>query len=326
MFAWNPGPRNVVYDRAVRSAALLVACVTLGAAAPARADDAGDALDLARQGETAAANGDLPGAVALFKRALALDPRPEYQCNVGVAYYKGGDLPRAQLFLSLCLARGSHLDAGFLDGVRGVLVAVEDTLRAGEFTPVDVVVSPPSAEFTVSAFGADEAVIGGRLVWLPSGDHTIVVTASGHVTQTVPVSATGHDLVRVPVTLEELPVADPVPVIIPAHTEVDRRRGWRTAALVGTGVTGVAALLTIGQYVRAWGATTDAGELPPGAAYTEAAATAQDQIDLLNVAYGVTAGCAVVTAVLWWQSRPREYTVAATPTGDGATVSIAGRF
>jgi len=314
---------------------LLVACITCGAIATASADDADDAADaalaLARQGETAAAGGDFTGAVSLFKQALAKDPRPEYQCNVGVAYYKGGDLPRAQLFLSLCLTRGSHLDATFLGAVRDVLVSVEDTLRAGEFSPIDVVVTPASAEITVSAFEADEVVVGSRLLWLPVGEHTITVAATGFDTETVTVTAQGHDPVRVPVTLAKSVVAVPDPIEREQPTsrlETDHRGGWRRAAWIGTGVTGVVALLTVAQYVKAWGATTDAGEQPPGLDYTIAAREAQRQIDRLYIAYGVTALCAAVTAGLWWQSRPRERMVlGAAPTSDGGgAVWLSGAF
>lgn len=306
---------------------LAAACVTIGAAAPAAADDAGVALELAKQGEAAAAKGDFAGAVARFKDALAHDPRPEYQCNVGVAYYKGGDLPRAQLFLSLCLTRGSHLDAAFLDGVRAVLVAVEDILRAGEFTPIDIVVTPASAEVTISAFAEDEVVVGSRLLWLPVGAHTLTVRATGYTPATVPVTAAGHDPVRVPVTLELVPEeTDPVPLMV-ATPVVDRRERWRLAAMIGTGVTGVVALLTVGQYVRAWGATTDAGEQPPGTGYELAAEDARQQIDLLYVGYAVTGVCAAATAGLWYLARPRERTVMmAAPVEGGATVSIGGAF
>lgn len=318
----------------MRSAVLLVACAVLGVTPPAAADDADDALELARQGEAAAASGDLAGAVTLFKRALALDPRPEYQCNVGVAYYKAGDQPRAQLFLSLCQARGSHLDATFLAGVRNVLVAVEDTLRAGAFTPIDVVVTPASAAFTVSAFAEDESVIGSRLVWLPHGDHTLTVSAHGHVTKTVPVTAAGSEPVRVPVTLDAEPevpdVIDdgpPPPAERVPVTVRDERGGWRLAAIIGSVVTGVVAVGTAVQYAQARNAALEAGEQPPGAGYELARADAEDKIDQLYTMYGVTAGWAAVTAFLWYQAMPRTRTeLRVAPADGGASVWLGGSF
>lgn len=306
---------------------ILVASFALLAALPAAADDADVALALAEQGEAAAAGGDLPGAVGLFKRALALDPRPEYQCNVGVAYYKAGDLPRAQLFLSLCLARGSHLDATFLGGVRGVLVAVEDTMRAGAFTPIDVVVTPASAQFTISAFADDEIVVGSRLVWLPEGEHRVTVSHSGHEAQTVAVTAAGHDPVRVPVVLSEVvEIEPPPPPVRGPEVVVDRRAGWRTAAWTGTAVTVVIAALTGVQYVRATDAADAAGLLPSGVERDAAVRDADRQTTLLYAGYGVTAACALITGVLWWQSMPRQRQVMVTADGDGAAVWLGGTF
>ncbi len=317
----------------MRSAAVLVASVMIGVTAPAAADDADDALELATQGEAAAASGDLAGAVALFKRALALDARPEYQCNVGVAYYKAGDQPRAQLFLSLCLARGSHLDATFLGSVRSVLVAVEDALRAGAFTPVDVVVEPASASFTVSAFADDEVVVGSRLVWLPNGDHTLRVSARGYVAKDVPVAAAGHDSVRVPVTLDEeseVAVEEEPPRRLNINVPVrvtDRRTAWKWAAIAGSAVTGIVALGTVAQYAKAWGKATDAGELPPGDDYDAARADAEDEIAQLYTMYGVTAAWAVITGVLWYQAIPRSHTeMRVMPADSGVVVSLGGSF
>src|SRR5215470_17873339 len=64
---------------------------------------------------------DYLGAAAKFREAYAADPRPDLICNVGVAYHKAQELPRAQLFLSRCLERGSALDSAFIDVVRATL-------------------------------------------------------------------------------------------------------------------------------------------------------------------------------------------------------------
>src|SRR5688572_14838155 len=106
------GARSVVYLRGVRFPLVVVALLAAvrvaaaepspaGAAAASPATDAappGEALTRARAAEARARAGDYAGAIVLFKQAFALDGRAEYACNVGVAYYKARDLPRAQLF------------------------------------------------------------------------------------------------------------------------------------------------------------------------------------------------------------------------------------
>src|SRR5438094_8539337 len=70
---------------------LLVMAARAAAADPAAADAAADAAMQLGQA------GDLAGAAAKFRAAYQQDPtRPQFLCNVGVAYFNAGaDLPRA---------------------------------------------------------------------------------------------------------------------------------------------------------------------------------------------------------------------------------------
>ena len=165
-----------------------------------------DADALKAEAEAAAKQNDFASAAAKFKAAYAADPRPDLICNVGVAYFKSKDLPRAQLFLSRCLERGSALDAKFVDQVRAVLGSVEANLRAGDFTPVDIVVEPAGATITIASFGADESFVGARVVWLPAGTHALKASAEGYVDATQSVDAAGHDKKTAKITLERKPI------------------------------------------------------------------------------------------------------------------------
>src|SRR6187549_2616497 len=66
--------------------------VILAAAAGTASADEGDAASraqaIAADAQGLAQGGDYLGAAARYKEALALDPRPEYECNVGIAFWK----------------------------------------------------------------------------------------------------------------------------------------------------------------------------------------------------------------------------------------------
>lgn len=156
--------------------------------------------------EALAKKGDFVGAAAKFKAAYAVDPRPALICNVGVAYYKAKDLPRAHLFLNRCLERGTALDPKFVDSVRAVIKAVESSLRSGNFTPLDIVVEPAGATVIVHPFGEDEVIIGSHVVWVPSGKHEVVGRNEDYEDNVTEVDAKGHDLQPVHITLVHKPV------------------------------------------------------------------------------------------------------------------------
>src|SRR5262245_15346658 len=141
-------------------AAVLIGTI-LVAAATAHADP--QAADrAAAEADALARAKDFRGAAAKFREAYAADPRPDFICNVGVAYHRAQELSRAQLFLSRCLERGSALPGTFIDAVRSALSKLEAAVKVGRYTPVDVVVEPRFATVALDAFAADETFEGGR--------------------------------------------------------------------------------------------------------------------------------------------------------------------
>jgi hypothetical protein len=146
---------------------------------------------------------DFVGAAAKFREAYAADGKPEYLCDVGVAYNKAKtELPRAQLFLGRCNARSTVLDPKFVASMRAALASVEKQLQAGKYTPVDISVDPPSARVEVSAFLPDEAFVGPRAIWLPYGKHRVTFSAEGYTSETVDVEATSQKGISVSITLK----------------------------------------------------------------------------------------------------------------------------
>ena len=181
-------------------AAVLIGTI-LVAAATARADP--QAADrVAAEAEALARAKDFRGAAAKFREAYAADPRPDFMCNVGVAYHKAQELPRAQLFLSRCLERGSALDGKFIDLVRAALAKLEASLKAGSYTPVDVVVEPRFATVSIDAFAPDETFDGGRTIWLAFASYRVTVRADGYQPRTVEVTAKDRAMLPLRIALE----------------------------------------------------------------------------------------------------------------------------
>src|SRR6185503_19019803 len=89
------------YHRDVaRPCAILVVAAGLGLlAARAHADERARADQRARHGYELAQAGELNAAIREFKRALAIQPRAVYLCNIGLAYSELGRLHRAHWFL-----------------------------------------------------------------------------------------------------------------------------------------------------------------------------------------------------------------------------------
>ncbi|HEX5061818.1 MAG TPA: hypothetical protein VFV99_20765, partial [Kofleriaceae bacterium] len=158
----------------------VVIVILLAVAAMQAFADGGAADRAAAEAQTRAANSDFIGAAAKYREAFKAEPRPDLMCNVGVAYYKAKDLPRAQRYLDQCLSIGTSLDRAFIDNVKKVLAAVETKLAAGNFTPVDLLVQPPAATTNVEGgVPFDEPLLGSRRVWFPFGKYKLTVHAEG---------------------------------------------------------------------------------------------------------------------------------------------------
>lgn len=308
--------------------------------------------DALAQAEALAKRGDYVGAAGQFKLAYARDPRPELICNVGVAYYKAKQLPRAQLFLNRCLERGTALDAKFVDSVRAVLKSVESALRTGEYTPVDIVVEPAGATVTIAAFGDDEAFIGSRVVWLARGKQALRARAEGYVEQTLDVDPQGREIKPVKITLQRTPVEPPptgsaagsatgnasdgsaagsaatgsATVAVPVEPEripLRYDRPSKVPAIVATSVGVAAIVLAVVSYQRAH----DRAELAGFALSAEAYEADKSSVSTWNTVMVTGAAIGIASAGIagfLWSRALRSPPIEMQATG--SSIAISGRF
>jgi hypothetical protein len=323
----------------------------------APADSAAAAMSKARAAGERAQRGDYAGAVRLFKEANALDARPEYACNVGIAYYKARDLPRAHVFLEDCLAAGGELPADFQDAVRRVFATVEERLEAGDFAPVELRVSPPHARIVVSSFANDEPIASGRRVWLRVGQHLVLATALGHETRQIAVDLFNRDPRRIDMVLEPLPgdrarvaspapapVATPAPAAPPApaatmapaatppppvvltpviHTPDGRRRSPTYVFAVGATVATVVGF-TLSTLLMV--ASSDSEPDDPYDPYDSDPAAEGLRV-MAVTGYIGTAITGVASVVLWSQVSRQNKAMVGASAGDGsASLWLGGRF
>lgn len=172
-----------------------VALIIVAAAWRADADPISEA-------QARAAQNDFVGAAHKYREAFAATPQPDLLCNVGVAYYKAKDLPRAHRYLAQCLEIGTSLDAKFIANVKEVLGAVEQKLSTAEYTPVDLFVQPAHASIAIDGNAHDEPVVGSRRVWLPFGHYKLTVHAEGHIDRAIEIDAKDRTPIRASVALE----------------------------------------------------------------------------------------------------------------------------
>ena len=287
-----------------RSLALALACVV--AASPAARADADDHV---AEAEAHVAAKRFEEAATAYAAAYAEDPQPKYLCNIGVAFHRARDLSRAQAYLSDCVIRGAALDARFISTVRDTLDTVEAQLRVGNYTPVDILVSPKSAEVTVLG----ETFVGSRVLWLPYGTHDVTAKADGYETQRRTVDAIDHSQRNLQIALARARVVEPVTVA----------RSKRPA-VVATATTGALALAAVLVYLRARGLAGDVDPMVPRPAYDDAVDRARRWQHASWALAGLAGAGALVTGYLWMRSTTR---VEVTPTeGGGGTVGLAGSW
>ncbi|HUS28033.1 MAG TPA: hypothetical protein VMZ53_05975 [Kofleriaceae bacterium] len=322
------------------SVLLVLGSAAIAHATPQQADV------LKGEAEAAVKQNDFVTAAAKFKAAYAADPRPDLICNVGVAYFKAKDLPRAQMFLSRCLERGSALDAKFVDNVRAVLGSVETTLRAGDFTPVDIVVEPGGASVTIDSFGADESFVGARVVWLPKGTHQLKAAAEGYVERAQTIEATGHDRMTLQIVLAKQPaVVEPPPVgsgaeqgsgagagsgsaivVAPPPAIVQPPKRSLVAPIVATAGTAAALAVAIVARGKAFDAS-DRAKLALNNSYYDADVS---KIHTWNAVFvtgvAVSVAGAGLSAYLWYRAFDTPSHVEVQPASGGGVVSLSGRW
>jgi hypothetical protein len=317
--------------RTVIAVALSALLVQRAVADPATAD-----AEL-KQAEGLAANGDFLGAAAHYKLAYAADARPELICNAGVAFYKAKDVVRAHLYLSRCQERGTALDAGFVAAVRNALSAVETALRAGAFTPVDIVASPEGATLTISTMEPSDAFVGSRLLWLPNGKHTLAARAEGYTPQTFEIDAQGKDRQPITLTLQRTPALVVVPPprpsarlppreMPPVPSPQEPARPSKALAVAATSVSALALAVAGISYVVAHN-RAERSQF----ALTEDQYTADtESIDSWNATFGVSLTVGIVGAAaasyLWYRALKTPARVQVDASGRAAWLTISGRW
>jgi hypothetical protein len=325
-------------------AAVLIGTVVV-AAAVARADPQ-TATRLAAEADALARAKDYVGAAAKFREAYAADPRPDLICNVGVAYHKAQELPRAQLFLSRCLERGSSLEGKFIDVVRATMGRLEASLKAGRYTPVDVVVEPRFATVAIDAFAADEAFEGGRTLWLAFGTYHVTARADGYTPQTVELTARDRAVLPLRIALErEVVVAPPKrdpepaekappPVGVSGLTtgEPERppapRRPSMLPAIAATAATVAAASFAIVARLQAGDHADRASFALDEDNYQSEADATRRWNNLFGAGLAVAGVGAVASGYLWFRvmNAPSSTAPRVEVSRHGASITLAGQF
>ena len=336
---------------------IFLAALALDAAAdPSAADRA------VAEAQTRAANNDFLGAAAKYREAFTAEPRPELMCNVGVAYYKAKDLPRAQRYLDQCISIGTSLDRAFIDNVKKVLAAVEAALAKGSYTPVDLLVQPTSTTTTVEGgVPFDEPLLGSRRVWFPFGHYRLTVHAEGHVDRVIEVDAKDHAAVPARISLERAPV-EPVSPAQGSATGSAEPAGSGSAAagsgsaqgsgsaettetgsgsvtitpaplhrpsivapIVATAASVGVGAAALGFYLGARSAAQDAGKTGDSMKYADLVDKAQLRQHISWILGGVAGAGAIVSGFLWYRYASTSH-VELQASGTGVALSLSGRW
>lgn len=303
------------------SFALLLAAASSAAADPATADKA------AAEAVALDERGDFRGAAAKFAEAYKADPqRLNLFCNIGISYYKAQDFPRAHLLLGRCLERSAP-DPKFVDAARAALTSVETTLRAGGHTPVTVNVEPSATSVKILELFPDEAFVGPRVVWLPFGTFHLAAHAEGYRDDTVEVVTSTQTSKIVDIKLQRPPITNgPVEGPPPPPLSPPPERRSKLPALIATGGTLVAATLAGVAFFKG----RARAELAQTALDDEAFEEDEEAVETWNTTLGITGSLAIVGAglsgYLWYRAFSTPTRVEVNASGNGASVSLTGRF
>jgi hypothetical protein len=312
------------YDGAVRLSFVLVVALVTPRTSAAEPEAEAEAL---------AAHGKFAEAATKFRTAYAEQARPVLLCNVGVAYYKAQDLPRAVYFLEQCRDIGGGLDPTFLARVDQVLAAVHAVLAAGAFTPVALDAAPADASTRIEPGPLDEPIVGRRTVWLPFGHYRAVVHAPGFRDAAVDIDAHDHAVIAiephlVPSPGERTPerVAEPrrAPEAATARSATASGRPHDAPARWPAIATAIGALaaggVAIGAYVHARGQNDLAGMTTDYERYQELRASTLSWKHAAWASAGLASAGALTSAYLWY----RVWHVEVTPSR--AVVSLTRRW
>jgi hypothetical protein len=141
------------------------------------------AAELESEGQQLAKDGRYTEAVTAFKAADRLQPTAGHACLIALAYTRRELWPQAEVFLATCHERATAADP-LPDWVPLAEKQLAERLAAIEVAAVSIKVDPADApaQLTVSSFAPDES-FGPRTIHLPTGHHTIIVTAAGFETE-----------------------------------------------------------------------------------------------------------------------------------------------
>lgn len=338
---------------------VVIVCATLAVDASADPSAADRAVS---EAQTRAAANDYIGAAAKYREAFAAEPRPDLMCNVGVAYYKAKDLPRAQRYLDQCLSIGTSLDHAFIANVKKVLAAVETALASGSYTPVDLLVQPAAATTTVDGgVPFDEPLLGSRRVWFPFGHYKLTVHAEGRVDRSVEIDAKDHTALPARVTLERAPVEPVSPpqgsatgsaeptgsgsgsaVLGPGSAEgsgsaeetgsgsvtitpLRVQRPSIVAPIVATAASVGVGAAALGFYLSARSAAHDAGNAADTMTYANLVDKAQLRQHISWILGGVAGAGAIASGFLWYRYARTSH-VEVQASGSGVALSLSGRW
>jgi hypothetical protein len=290
-------------------------------ATPAAADRA-TADQLAADAETLAKAGNLADAAAKFLAAYAADPRPELACDVGVAYYKLAQLPRAERYLKTCVDTGKGLEPAFLERVRGVLTSVEAALVTQDVTPVDLVLEPQAAVGTIDLW-PDEPIANASRVWLAFGHYRLSVRAPGYIEKTVEFDASSHAPSVQRVTLTALPPAPGVPGLVTRAPPPSDKLA--NELLIGAGA---AAVVGIGFHLGALHVRGELADAQTGTEWDQHNGSFEALRDLTVLCYALAVGAGAYGGYLRYRNMHARDTgpaVGAALVPGGAAVQIEWR-
>jgi len=302
--------------------------------AGAHADERARADRRARRGYDLAQAGELDAAIDEFKRALAIQPRAVYLCNIGLAYGELGRLHRAHWFLDQCLERWSETEDKPIDPrAAEYLNDAAARLSRGDNGRVRIKVRPEDATIAIpKVFADDEPVRPRRIVWLPAGRHRVRVAKSGFRPAEVTVAIERGEQREIEIALEperERAVAAPVPSVERPAARPEEEPPGLTAPVTVLAI-GVGALAAGGvSHAIALDRRATAADLPPGPEFDEADADYRQWRAAaigLYVAGAVTAGVGTAWLLSRRRARARQPALSGSVGADHALLGAAWRF
>ena len=277
------------------------------------------ALELARRAKSLGSSGNYLQAIVLFKQAAVLDNRAEYQCNIGVAYYELENWPRADLFLTRCMARSAGVDKNHVLAMNKIHDYVRNKLRTGTFALVNIDTSPAGALIHASPFGKDETIPNPGIAWLPLGAHTLIVSAVDHETKTLPLTLSDNKQVFVQVSLKKRSATPPLPTRVTKQKKPVKTAAWIVAGLAGASLVG-----GVTFHALAINSRNELADLT----IPEARAKKNDQLERRRLAmfafYGTAAAAAGIATYLFLRkpNPPRTVSIYPTTRSPGAMVQL----